>query len=97
MFEEQQKFDQAKRDFINAQLRRESGATIQPPEFESAEKQYFPQPGDSEGVKKQKAEARRIAVENMRRSSGQNFSFPIQLNTETATNTPPPGAVVRVK
>lgn len=41
-----QKFDQAKRDFVNAVLRRESGAVISEAEFANAEKQYFPQPGD---------------------------------------------------
>ena len=42
-----QALEQAQRDFINAVLRPESGATIQPHEFENARKQYFPQPGDS--------------------------------------------------
>jgi hypothetical protein len=37
-----QQFDQAKRDFINAVLRRESGAVIGVSEFESARTQYFP-------------------------------------------------------
>lgn len=64
-----QQYDQAKRDFINAQLRKESGATIQPSEFESAEKQYFPQPGDGEDVIKQKAQARKIAIQNMLRNA----------------------------
>ncbi len=68
--EARQQYDQAKRDFINAQLRKESGATIQPSEFESAEKQYFPQPGDGPDVIKQKAEARKIAIQNMLRNGG---------------------------
>lgn len=42
-----QRFDQAKRDFVNAVLRRESGAAISQSEFDNANKQYFPQPGDS--------------------------------------------------
>jgi hypothetical protein len=67
---EQQKVEQAKREFINAQLRRESGATIQPPEFESANQQYFPQPGDKPEVLKQKARSRALAIENMRGASG---------------------------
>ena len=67
---EQQKVDQAKREFINAQLRRESGATIQPPEFDSANKQYFPQPGDKPDVLKQKARSRALAIENMRGAAG---------------------------
>jgi len=64
------KFDQAKRDFINAILRRESGAVISDAEFANAEKQYFPQPGDEKDpeIILQKAENRRIAIEGIRRA-----------------------------
>jgi hypothetical protein len=58
----QQRLDQAKRDFINAALRRESGAAISPSEFDSAEKQYFPQVGDSAEVKAQKKANRELAT-----------------------------------
>jgi hypothetical protein len=61
----QQSLDQAKRDFINAVLRRESGAVISPAEFENAEKQYFPQVGDSQQVMKQKAQNRMTAQEGI--------------------------------
>lgn len=67
---EYQQFDQAKRNLINAQLRRESGAAIGPSEFDSANKQYFPQPGDSDEVKQQKAANRRASVEAMGREAG---------------------------
>lgn len=63
---DQQLLLQAKRDFINATLRRESGATIQPEEFASADRQYFPQPGDSRVVIEQKARNRRAAIEGIR-------------------------------
>lgn len=56
-----QRQDQAERNFINAVLRRESGAAISPSEFDSAEKQYFPRLGDSPSVIKQKM-ANRLAV-----------------------------------
>ncbi len=46
--------EQAQRDFINATLRRESGAAIADSEFENAQKQYFPQLGDTKEVVKQK-------------------------------------------
>lgn len=62
---QQQQLDQAKRDFINATLRRESGAAIAESEFDNAEKQYFPQIGDSPQVKAQKASNRAIAVRGM--------------------------------
>lgn len=67
---EQQKIEQAKRNFITAQLRRESGASISSGEFDTAEKMYFPQPGDSEEVIQQKAETRRQAIEAMEISAG---------------------------
>ncbi len=61
----QQRLDQAKRDFINAVLRRESGAAISESEFDNAEKQYFPQVGDSEQVIQQKRSNRAIATRGM--------------------------------
>lgn len=63
---DQQQLGQAKRDFINAVLRRESGAVIADSEFASAERQYFPQIGDSRQVIEQKAQNRRIAIEGMK-------------------------------
>jgi len=60
--EKNQKLEQAKRDFINATLRRESGAVIADSEFDNAEKQYFPQIGDSEAVKAQKKRNREVAT-----------------------------------
>jgi len=65
-----QKLEQAKRDFINAVLRQESGAVISPEEFANAEQQYFPQPGDSEAVIQQKAKNRENAVSGFRIRSG---------------------------
>lgn len=71
--EEYQKFDQAKRDFINATLRKESGATITPEEFANAEKQYFPQPGDSAAVMAQKAANRQAAIDGFTRTAGPQY------------------------
>jgi hypothetical protein len=65
-----QKAEQAQRNFINAVLRRESGATIQPSEFDSANQQYFNQPGDSPEVKAQKKANRREAIEGLKRAAG---------------------------
>lgn len=53
-----QEQNQAERNFINAVLRRESGAAISPTEFESAELQYFPRAGDSAQVLANKAQNR---------------------------------------
>lgn len=63
--DEGQQAEQAQRDFINAVLRRESGAVISEPEFENAKRQYFPQPGDSDAVLKQKRANRALAINGM--------------------------------
>jgi hypothetical protein len=65
-----QSYDQARRNFINAQLRRESGAVISDEEFANANQQYFPQPGDTKEQVEQKREARETAIAAMRRSAG---------------------------
>lgn len=65
-----QSFNQAQRDFINAQLRRESGAVIADSEFDNAAKQYFPQVGDSAQVLLQKKSNRESALSAMKRSAG---------------------------
>lgn len=62
---QQQKVEQAQRDFINAVLRRESGAAIAEPEFENARKQYFPAVGDSQAVIQQKAQNRQLATKGI--------------------------------
>lgn len=82
---EYQQFDQARRDFVNAQLRRESGAAISQTEFDNAEKQYFPQPGDKPPAIEQKRQARQRAVENMRAQSGPAYR---QQNPEAAPAAP---------
>lgn len=61
----QQKVEQARRDFINAVLRRESGAAIAASEFANAEKQYFPQAGDSDAVIAQKQRNRLLAIQGL--------------------------------
>lgn len=73
---EYQMAEQAQRDFVNAILRRESGAVISPSEFENAKKQYFPQPGDSEAVIQQKAANRLIAIQGVQRAAGPNYQVP---------------------
>ncbi|WP_198580540.1 hypothetical protein [Methylorubrum sp. DB1722] len=70
---DRQRFEQAKRDFVNAQLRRESGAAISQKEFDNADAQYFPQPGDSADVITQKRTNRQRAVEAMAREGGPSY------------------------
>jgi hypothetical protein len=89
----QQKVEQAQRDFLNAVLRRESGAAIAPSEFDSAAKQYFPQPFDSAAVKEQKARNRQLAVQGIMAEvpGGQASASTAQ---PKASQTPQQGAVV---
>lgn len=67
---EQQQVEQAQRNFVNAVLRRESGAVINPSEFDNAAKQYFPQPGDTPQVIEQKRINREIVIQGLAEESG---------------------------
>jgi hypothetical protein len=62
---EGQMAEQAQRDFVNAVLRRESGAVISEPEFKNAQKQYFPQPNDTPDVLQQKRRNRQMAIRGL--------------------------------
>jgi hypothetical protein len=62
--------DQAERNFVNAVLRDESGAAISESEFKNAEQQYFPRPGDSDDVIKQKKANRMQALAGLRAEAG---------------------------
>jgi hypothetical protein len=64
---------QAERNFINAVLRRESGAAINTDEFVQARQQYIPQPGDSPQVLAQKARNRATVLAGMIREAGPGY------------------------
>lgn len=68
------KQSQAERNFVNAVLRRESGAAISPSEFESAELQYFPRVGDTADVIEQKRLNRERAIEGFKLEAGDAWS-----------------------
>lgn len=59
---QQQQVEQSQRDFVNAVLRRESGAAISNSEFDNARQQYFPQVGDTDKVIEQKRRNRELAT-----------------------------------
>jgi hypothetical protein len=77
---EYQQAEQAQRDFINATLRRESGAVISADEFENARKQYFPEVGDSQAKLDQKAANRRNTIHAVARSAGPAYVAPDTTN-----------------
>ena len=67
---EQQQTAQARLNFITANLRKESGATLLPSEFITEEKKYFPKPGDDATVIAQKQKARKLALKAMQIQAG---------------------------
>ena len=67
---EQQRVEQAQRDFVNAALRVESGASISEAEFNNARKQYFPQHGDEAPTIKQKQESRAREIQALAIQAG---------------------------
>ena len=66
---DRQSYEQSKRNFVTAILRRESGAAISATEFDTAEKQYFPQAGDKPETVVQKINARNTAINNIYREA----------------------------
>ena len=82
---EYQQATQAKRNLINAIMRRESGAVISDAEFANAEKQYIPQRGDSTEVLAQKVKNRQTALAGIARAAGpqyqQNMGQQVQQQT----------------
>jgi len=95
-----QQFDQARRNFVNAVLRRESGAVISPSEFDNANKQYFPQPGDGPEVLAQKAQNRQTAMQGILQAAGPSYkpkpqpmpaNGPLKINSDDDYNKLPSG------
>jgi hypothetical protein len=68
-----QQFDQAAQDWIRAKLRKESGAAIGVDEARQEYATYFPVVGDSPEKIAQKAEARRVVTEGMKKSAGKAY------------------------
>lgn len=68
--EAQQSYGQAKRDFISAVLRKESGAVISDSEYKNEDIKYFPQPGDSDVVIGQKRRSRENALRGLEIGAG---------------------------
>ena len=90
-----QQYDQARRDFVNAILRRESGAVISEQEFDNANKQYFPVPGDGPEVIAQKRRNRETAIEGLRVGAGAGAAYIDQQQDSGPwpmdSDPPPPG------
>lgn len=68
-----QQYEQAAQAWIRAKLRKESGAAIGVDEMAQEYRTYFPQINDTPAVIAQKAQARRIATEAMKKSAGRSY------------------------
>lgn len=80
-----QSYDQAARNFVNALLRRESGAAISQSEFDNARKQYIPQPGDTQQTLKQKKANRDYVFQTMKTAAGpRGYQPPITVDPATS-------------
>jgi len=85
--DKQQQTDQARRNFVTAILRKESGAAISPTEFSNEEKKYFPQIGDSDKVIEQKQKARELAIKALEVQAGPTGAKSIKAQ-QSNSNTP---------
>lgn len=86
--DEVQAYNAAKKNWIAAVLRKESGAAIAKKEYDDADFQYFPQDGDSKAVVKQKQALRELAEEEMTKSIGP--SAPDRVTTPGVAPAPAP-------
>jgi hypothetical protein len=87
MSPEQQQVVNGRINFITAVLRKESGAAISPGEFITAEKLYFPKPGDDATVIKQKQKARELAIKAMEIQAGPGAKSIQGLTPSTSSGT----------
>jgi hypothetical protein len=71
-----QRATRAEKDFVTAVLRRESGATIREEEFANEALKYFPRPGDSESVLRDKRDARIEAMRAVAAGAGRFYRPP---------------------
>ena len=88
--ENEQQVAQAQRDFLNAALRKESGASISATELANGRRQYFPQPGDKPEVLAQKSKNRQTAIQGIlegipekQRPRFEQSAQPEQIETKT--------------
>ncbi len=68
------RYNQIASNFINANLRDESGAVIAASEFDEARNQYLPYPGDDEKTLALKRQNRKTVRENMKKAAGAAYT-----------------------
>jgi hypothetical protein len=72
--ENDQLAEQAQRNFINAIMRRDSGAAVNEKEWLNARQQYFEQPNDKPATKAQKQRNREVAISALEIGAGPGMS-----------------------
>jgi len=70
---DQQLYRQAQENWVRANLRKESGAAIGKDEMDSEIKTYFPQPNDDAATRAQKAVARQVTMDSMKKAAGNAY------------------------
>lgn len=97
--DEGQAYNQARRSFTEARLRKESGAAIPPHEYAQDEITYFPQPGDSKATIDKKRAARETLMNSVANSAGKAYDEwygePLQkpaMSRSPGANAQPPAA-----
>ena len=92
---EYQNYRNAKDAWLNAKLRAESGATINPDEFARDERIYFPQPGENEEQVAAKARLRENITHKMTKAGGPGYQSapPIATPQGGGSTTPPAGNI----
>lgn len=91
--ENTKRFENAKKNFLAAVLRKESGAAISASEYSEGDKIYFPSPGDTPATLEQKARNRQDAMAGVELSAGPALA---QIKPEQPTGflpKKPPGLV----
>jgi hypothetical protein len=71
--EDEKLFESLATNFITSVLRKESGASISPTEYDNEYKKYFPLPGDTAAVIAEKKSGREAAIRNLMREGGNAF------------------------
>ncbi len=92
----------AQQDWASSKLRGETGANAPPAEIDEMVRRYFPLPGEGPDIIKQKAQARAVAEEGMKRAAGANYKYapaaPQKLPSDQhGTSAPPAAAIDQLK
>lgn len=89
---EVQQYNAAKDNWISAVLRQESGAAISSSEYKQANREYFPQDGDSAAVVANKQQLRKVAEAQMRKVGGPQASTSAVPVSTSGVSAPSAGA-----